>query len=182
MPAKLRSENSAWRQRWVLHAILLILVIAGFLSAIIWAGRWGLDRLRGSHRYDFAFADIECDPPASMSRADFLNEVRYGPPPFSKTFNLLDEDLADRLRAAFQRHAWVEKAEAEIRPPRRIVMTLTYRKPVLAVRVGEGIRAVDGNGVLLPKNAAIDGLPIYDGDAPAPANGDGKRWGDARVQ
>ena len=161
--------------------VLLFAVVAGFLGGLIWAGRWGLDQLRGRDRYDVAFADIECEAPVGMDKRQFLDEVRY-PNRLPPQLHLLDGDLEAKLRAEFALHAWIEKVDdVKIVPPKRIVVKLTHRVPVLAVKVGDTLRAVDGAGVLLPRNAPTRELPVYDGEAKAPGN-DGARFGDPNVE
>ena len=118
-----------------------------------------------------------------MTRQDFLDEVRYDAPSLPRQLSLLDEELANKLRAGFAKHAWVEKVEGvEIRRPKQIIVKLTYRTPVLAVKVGPKLRAVDGNGILLPRNAPTLGLPVYEGDAPPPQKEAGTPWGDPNVE
>jgi hypothetical protein len=184
MPAKSRPEPTLWRKGWLIKSTLLIVVIAAFLGGVIAAGHWGLEQIQGDPRYEFAFADIECEPPPGMTKQDFLDEVRYGPPSLPARLNLLDEELPKKLRDGFVKHAWVEKVErVEIKPSKQIVVTLTYRTPVLAVKVGSDLRVVDGNGVLLPRKTATLGLPIYDGIAKPPTRDEaGTRWGDANVE
>ena len=181
MAAKSRPEPTAAGPWKYARLVLLFALVAGFLGGVIWAGRWGLEQLRGRDRYDVAFADIECEPPVGMDRQQFLNEVRY-PNRLLPQLHLLDGDLEAKLRAEFALHAWVEKVDdVKIVPPKRIVVKLTHRVPVLAVKVGDTLRAVDGAGVLLPRNAPTLGLPIYDGEAKAPGN-DGVRFGDPNVE
>jgi cell division septal protein FtsQ len=109
--------------------------------------------------------------------------VRFTTPSLPKQLNIIDEDLPERLRAAFAKHPWVQRVEVEIKPPKHIIVNLTHRQPVLAVKVGADLRAVDGDGVLLPRNASTLGLPVYDGDARPPRQDEaGTRWGDPNVE
>jgi hypothetical protein len=183
MPAKSRPEPTPWRKRWLVKSTLLLVVIAAFLGGVIAAGRWSLEQIQGNRRYEVAFADIECEPPVGMTKQEFFDEVLYESRHLAR-MKLLDEELPKKLTDAFAKHAWVEKVErVEIKPPKQVVVTLTYRTPVLAVRVGKELRVIDGNGVLLPRKTATLGLPIYDGDAKAPVRDEpGTRWGDANVE
>ena len=105
-----------------------LLLVGALLGGLIWASRWSLERLGNSDRYDVAFADIECEPPAGMSKHDFLDEVRYESR-LPKNLRLLDKDLKQKLQEGFAKHRWVEKVAAvEIRPPKQIVVKLVYRK------------------------------------------------------
>lgn len=185
MAAKSRSEKNnpppARFWRYARLGLLLLLIIL-FLGGLVGAGRWGLEQLRGRDRYVVPFADIECDPPVGMDRPTFLGQVRYTNR-FPEHVNLLDEDLPHKLRKEFAGHAWVERVDdVEITPPKRIAVKLTHRVPVLAVKVGGTLRAVDGVGVLLPTNAPTLGLPVYDGEASPPRNPAGARWGDPNVE
>jgi hypothetical protein len=181
MHAKSRAAKPSWFRTWLVKSVLLLSLVALFLGGVIWAGRWGLEYLRDRERYEIAFTDIECATPAGMERKKFLEEVQY----YARLpgrVSLLDESLADRLRAGFARHPWVEKVdEVEIKPPRHIVVTVTHRTPALAVKFGDELLATDRTGVLLPKDAPTLGLPTYPGQAKAP-QGVGLRWGDPNVE
>jgi hypothetical protein len=132
MPPKPRAANSAEPIRWLRHGtrlVLLLLLVAAVIGAVILAGHWGLEQLRGRDRYYVPFADIECAPPAGMSRQDFLNEVRYESPALPSRLHLLDPDLPRRLQEGFAKHRWVESVESvQLIPPRQIVVKLVYRK------------------------------------------------------
>ena len=175
-------KKSPWFPVWLFKTTFLLLLVALFLGGLIWAGRWGMEQLRGKDRYDLAFADIECETPVGMERQKFLDEVRYYARPLPERLHLLNDDLPQQLRDGFARHPWVEKVEPiEIKPPKHVIVKLTFRTPVLAVKVGAELHAVDGQGILLPNNAPTRGLPIYDGDAPPP-QAVGQRWGDANLE
>jgi hypothetical protein len=182
MPAKSRAEKKPWFRAWLVKNALILMLVALFLGGVIWASHWGLEYLRGRERFEIAFTDIECETPAGMERKRFLEEVQYYAPELSGRVDVLDEQLRDRLTDGFARHPWVEKVDGvEIKPPRRIVVTLTHRAPVLAVKFGGELLATDRTGVLLPKNAPTLGLPIYAAE-PKPPRGIGQRWGDPNVE
>jgi hypothetical protein len=183
MPPKSRPAEPAPPTGWLWKGTLLLVVAAAFLGGVIWAGRWAHDQLHGSPRYVVPFADIQCEPPAGLDRPKFLDEVRYyASPHLPENLDLLDDDLRERLSDGFGKHPWVDKVDAvEITPPKQIVVKLTYRKPVLAVRFDGKLLAVDAVGVLLPEKASTADLPIYDG-TPPPPKGIGQRWGDASVE
>jgi len=146
------------------------------------AGKLALEQLRDSDRYVMPFTDIECSPPPPQDRDEFLLEVRYRNE-MPEQLHLLEADLASRLAAAFARHPWVEKVgQVKIEPPRRVLVRLTYRTPVLAVWQGEQVRAVDRHGVLLPPTAKTEGLPAFPGHAKPPVGSAGMPWGDAAVE
>jgi hypothetical protein len=152
------------------------------LLGVVVAGRATREWLRQQDRAAIAFAAIDCEPPPRMPRAEFLDEVQYLAS-FPDQIRLLDDDLAERLADAFARHPWVEKVErVEIVPLQQVRVRLTYRTPVLAVPYSGQLRAVDRNGVLLPANAATDGLPIFPGTPGSPSGPAGTRWGDTAVE
>jgi hypothetical protein len=155
------------------------------LAGLLLFGRWAWEDLSGRERYQVPFADIECSPPEGLSRADFLDEVRYleGLP---AELPLLEPGLSERLAHAFASHPWVEKVvRVEITPPRHIRVSLRYRTPALAVALAPGEegprRAVDRHGVLLPVTGREEALPLLVGVS-APEAGPGNLWGDERVE
>ncbi len=168
--------------RFVLASAAVVLAVAALLAGIIALGHWGREQIHDDPRYLAAVADIDCPAPQEMDRAEFLGEVQYlGRLPAK--LNVLDEDLPDRLRQAFARHPWVQRVDAvTITPPRHIAVRLTFRTPVLAVRSGDELRAVDGDGVLLPRNVPTHGLPVYDGTPRPPRGPPGTHWGDSDLE
>jgi hypothetical protein len=167
---------------WLVPLLAPVLAAGLVVLGLIAAGRAARKHLRDADRFTTAFTDIDCVPPPGQGRQDFLSEVRYlaGLP---DRLTLLDEDLPARLADAFARHPWVEKvARVERVPPRQVRVRLTYRTPVLAVPQSGQLRAVDRFGILLPATAAVQGLPVFPGDAPAPAGPAGTPWGDAAVE
>jgi hypothetical protein len=166
---------------WLLRSVGLLVLVAGFLAGVIWLGHWGLSQVHDQDRYLAPFADIDCNAPESMDRHEFLDEVQY----LSRLpdwLNVLDDELPAQLHKAFTRHPWVEKAEVAVAPPRQVTVRLTFRTAVLAVRWEGDLRAVDGNGILLPKSAPTRGLPIYDGTPRPPRGPAGTHWGDTDLE
>jgi hypothetical protein len=175
------SSFSIRMRRWIFKSLGLLFVLAVFLGGLILLGQWALENIRQRERYTIALADIDCDPPPGMTRAAFLDEVQYLADLPGK-LNLLDDDLGRRLAIGFSRHPWVQKVEeVEMLPTRQVKIHLVIRRPVLAVKLGKELRAVDGWGVLLPTNADTAGLPVYQGK-PRPHGPDGSRWGDAALE
>jgi hypothetical protein len=168
--------------QWLLRGVLILALIGGVLAGVLYLGQVSLESLRGEDRYRVAFQDMECQPPAGMSRVDFLDEVQYLASVPSE-LQLLDEELPVTLAAAFARHPWVrEVAEVRVLPQKKIRVALVYRTPVLAVRWNGSLRAVDGAGVLLPANASTKGLPVFSGKALPPRGAAGHPWGDPAVE
>jgi hypothetical protein len=169
-------------RKWIFRSAALSLVLAGSLGGLIALGQWALEQIRERERYTIAFADIACTPPPGLDRGAFLDEVQYlaGLP---ARLCLLDEDLGERLAKGFGQHPWVAKvAEINLVPPKQIHAQLQFRRPVLAVPFDKTLRAVDGQGVLLPRAAPTDGLPVFPGTAKAPAGPAGAQWGDPKVE
>ncbi len=152
------------------------------LAAVIVLGALASRALHGQERYQIAFADIDCSPPAHESRPEFLDEVQY----FARlpdSVCVLDDGLPARLSAAFARHPLVEEVKGvAITAPKQVRVELTYRVPALTVAMGDGIdRPVDRHGVRLPAAAVDPMVPVLRGDLRRPADQEGQAWGDERV-
>jgi hypothetical protein len=176
------------------------------LGGLIVLGKVARDALREQDRFTMPLADITCDPPPDGDWRRFRDEVQYlgGLP---TQLRLLDQDLPDRLSAAFAKHPWVEKVErVEVAPPGHLAVRLVYRTPVLAVLLngpapdGQApliaalssrslgsheaflpARAVDGAGTLLPATAPMRGLPVLYAPAALPTGPAGGAWADPVV-
>jgi hypothetical protein len=159
-------------------AVLAAALVLAVVALLVPAAR---DFLLGRDRYQIAFADVDCNPPAPLTRSEFLDEVQY----YSRQpdrFSLLEPSLDARLADAFRQHPWVRGASAEVHTG-GVRVTVEYRQAVLAVMGRDlQVRAVDRDGVMLPKKASIPaGAPTLEG-AP-PARGDaGQPWGDPVVE
>src|SRR5262245_10588274 len=166
----------------MLRTALVAFLVGGFLAGVIYLGHLARENLREHERYTITFGDIACVPPPGMTRRDFLDEVQYLAS-VSRRVRLLDEDLPERLRAAFAKHPWVQRVEDVIvTPPGRVEVKSLYRTPVLVVRTQGERRVVDAEGVLLPRGAPTEGLPEYAGEARPPRGTAGTRWGDPAVE
>ena len=160
----------------------LVTVLGALIGAFLLLHQTLFRQARLQPSYQVAVADFDVKPPARYDRKEFLDEVRYIArwPPY---FRLLDDDLPTRLAKGFARHPWVaDVQEVRVLPSRVVRITLSYREPVMAVKLGDTWRAVDCDGVLLPRNARIDGLPKFMGDAKPPSGPAGSRWGDPAVE
>jgi hypothetical protein len=152
------------------------------VGGVIHLGRLALDAMAGQERYRLPLRDVRFPPPPTQAPEALLDEVQYlaGLP---DELSLLEAALPSRLAAAFALHPWVEKVErVTVGPGRQVAVLLAYRRPVLAVRHGGALRAVDGHGVLLPPDADTHGLPEYPGAAPPPRGRAGTPWGDDGVE
>jgi len=170
--------------RWLLRSALLLLVVAAIVGGVIWLGHLGLGEIHDQDRFKVPLAEVACDVPAGMKRTEFLDQVQYDSPKVTH-FNVLDDDLSAQVKQVFARHPWVEKVDdVNVARPRSIAVSLVFRVPVLAVKVNwdDELRAVDGAGVLLPRNAPTRGLPVYEGTPRRPRGPPGTRWGDPDLE
>jgi hypothetical protein len=155
---------------------------AGLLAGFLLLGRQASADLRDADRHYISFSDLECSPPPGLTREGFLREVQYEAEQPDR-LGLLDPDLAGRLQRAFSRHAWVEQVErVEIGSGNRARVRVRFRTPVLGIETAGELRAVDGEGVLLPRAAGAAGLPVFRGERPGPEGPTGTVWPDARVR
>jgi hypothetical protein len=159
--------------------LCVIVLSAGVVAGLVFAGRWARDWLDRRGHYDIALADIESPTPPGLTHARFLSEVQYlGSLP--DRISTVDPSIMLRLAAAFAAHPWVEHFEsAQLRTPDQPPhVNLRFRTPVLAVNG----RAVDGHGVALPQSAPLTDLIRFHGtvaDTKSPA---GTKWGDPSVE
>jgi hypothetical protein len=175
-PAKPRNR------RLLFKSAALLLGLGVVVGGLIALGEHAREQLRGHERYTISFAEVEClPPPPYQPRGDFLDEVRYLSR-LPRGLQLLDPDLGRRLAEGFAQHPWVKKVERVEVSGRQVRVRLVYRRPALAVRLKDRLRVVDEEGVLLPKGAPVEGLPVFAGAAPQPAGPAGRRWGDAAVE
>lgn len=100
--------------------------------------------------------------------------------------SVLDDDLGERFYEAFAAHPWVAKVARVLkRPPAGVEVELIYRRPVLMVKVPDGLLPVDGDAVQLPtadfsplEASRYPRLVQIEGVTPPPS---GTRWSDRRV-
>jgi hypothetical protein len=146
--------------------VVLPLAAAGILLAgVLVLGQWARDRLRGNDRYAVAMTDIDCAAPPGLDRQAFLEEVQYLANLPDK-LDLLDDELPRKLAEALELHPWVARVErVEKVSPSGLRAEITFRIPALAIELGEGRRAVDAEGTLLPIAAYSSRLPLLEGPA-----------------
>jgi hypothetical protein len=176
-----RDEEAIVMRKWIVQGLAPILGGFALLLAVIGAGRAARACLHDGTAYRLGFAEIDCQPPAGISRAVFLNEVRsLARQPAA--LHLLDEDLTTRLHRAFLAHPWVESVRRVAINHKSLHVEMEYRQAVLAVPpAGGGWRMVDRRGILLPESEVQPHLPVLLSDVDAPAGPTGSHWGDARV-
>jgi hypothetical protein len=101
--------------------------------------------------------------------------------------SIMDEDLVERVTAAFEQNPWIAKVyKVAKKHPATVEVELEYRRPVLMVQVDAAVYAVDAEGTSLPTSGCftpveIAKYPRLIGVEKPPVAGMGKRWGDSRV-
>jgi hypothetical protein len=168
----------------------LALSIAVVFSLILAGGMYTLWRsvkpqVLALPQFLVAPENVNVTPPPKWIRSDVKGDVvrdigLAGP------VSILDEDLGERFYEAFAAHPWVAKVNRVLkRPPAGVDVNLVYRRPVLMVKVPDGLLPVDAEGVQLltadfsPLEASRYPRIVELGPAtPPPA---GTRWSDTRV-
>jgi hypothetical protein len=169
-------------RRWIVPVVLPLLGIGLVVGGVVWGGRLLRSHLQDHERFSLAFTDIDCSPPDGVERTQFLSEVR-AQTELPERIALLDNELPTQLKAAFARHPWVDAVEdVQVSRQRQIHVALHFRVPAMAVPQSDGVRAVDGQGVLLPATAHTEGLPVWRGAASLPAGLAGSTWGDGPLE
>jgi hypothetical protein len=165
-PSAPAGKQPVWRAVAVLVTLGLVAALLFGLSRV---GDEARREVARRERYTVRFADIRCEPPPRLSRETFLAEVRYNAKA-DATFQSLDPDLPAKLTACFASHPWVAGVDAvTVESPEVVSVKLTYRTPVLGVKVGRHSRAVDAKGILLPGSAPTASLPELLGVEALPA-------------
>lgn len=170
---------------WIVQGLAPVLCGVALLLGVIGAGRAARVSLHDRAAYRLAFADIDCQPPAGVSRTVFLSEVRsLAAQPAA--LHLLDEDLTARLHRSFLAHPWVESVgRIALDSQGKFVslrVEMEYRRPVVAIPPSDGgWRMVDGHGIVLPESAVQPHLPVLLTEVAAPVGPTGSHWGDAKV-
>ncbi len=174
--------------------IILAILVAVPVGAIYAWQRWG-DRITKGPEYLLTPENIEIttDKPGWIKSDIRAEVIRDGS---LANLSILRVSV-DEIEQAFAMHNWVEEVTRVNKYyPARVVVELTYRKPVAMVEVwspknGDGLLPIDINGVLLPPEDFVD----KDGNAVAgageypriflpdamPTGMVGSAWGDHRV-
>lgn len=168
-------------QKWIVQGLVPILCGIALLLGAIAAGRAARASLHDRAAYCLAFADIDCQPPEGMSRADFLNEVRsLAAQPAA--LRLLDDDLNNGLHRAFLAHPCVESVRRVAVDRASVHVEMEHRRAVLAVAQADSKwRLVDHRAILLSASSVKPQFPVLLTEVAAPSGPAGSRWGDARI-
>ncbi len=180
-PPPVKPARPRWRA--ALAVGLTLAIVGGIVLSFDWLGGEALRRIGLRGRYRVPFSEIECDPPAGLTRTTFLTEVRYLSN-FPESFHAVDETERRQLAEAFARHPWVESVEGvEVEPGNVVRVKSKYRVPALAIRVDRGaVRLVDAHGVLLPESPMPREIVEVLNVVPVPKVNAGEVWPDEIVQ
>jgi hypothetical protein len=164
--------------------LLALAAIGGVLAGIIWLGQRAGEKVADQPRYTVFFATIRCPAPPGSDRLAFLTEVRYLSS-WPETLQTVEPNLQQKLTEGFRKHPWVKSVEeVKIAPDATIEVSLTFRAPVLAVRIAsdDELRAVDKLGVLLPPVPRPQDLPQLVNKMLAPTKPAGEIWDDPTIR
>ncbi len=175
--------GGGWR-RALVGIALIVVPIGGAYYA--WA-RWG-PQIASGEDYVLKAESVQVTTPPSWVRADVRAEViRDGG---LTGLSLLDPQLTVKVAQAFSAHSWVENVSRVSKHPKaRVVVELTYRKPVAMVEVvlnnQPGLLPIDADATLLPPQdftaeQTRDYLRIAVPDA-IPTGPVGTAWGQGNV-
>ncbi len=168
-------------------AIVLVLLVGLFGGGAWFAWTKLKDHILAGPEYRIGPEQVEITPqPAWIPQSDIRAEVLRSPT-LDGRLSIMDDDLAERIKNAFERHPWVAKAAAA-KKYGVVKVELVYRKPVCMVKLPSGgLLPVDVEAMLLPTDAG-DITPTEAARYPQlwgmdrePTGPVGSRWGDARV-
>ena len=112
--------------------IALLVTIAAIAGAGYFGWHQVSPRVIAKNEYQLHPNKIEISPPPSWIQADVRSEViRDGS--LDRPMSLLDDDLGQRIAAAFELHPWIAKARVTKKYPGSVQVDLTYRRPVMVV-------------------------------------------------
>jgi hypothetical protein len=149
-----------------------------------------LPDLRQGSQYRLETSRIEITPPPHWVPHDLVEEIKKtaGLP---DELSLLDEDIAQRIASAFERHPWVkERVRVRTSVPARMRIDVVYREPVAMVRVSNGAKSglfpIDAAATVLPSAdfspAEIAKYPVIENVSSPPRGPAGMTWGDVRLE
>jgi hypothetical protein len=151
-----KPASRTWR---IAKGLIAFVVVAGLGGTAVW-GYFSLhEYIRQSPTYRMTSQSLylEQGPPwmTEAIRADL--DIRRLDPEFPAEFSLLDDDICDRMAAAYGKCLWVERVDRivrrdprtdPLRPP--LEVDLKFRRPLVFVQVQDGFCLVDEKSVRLP--------------------------------
>ncbi len=165
--------------------LMLLACAAGAAVLTPWLLRQ-LPDLSTRPEYRLPFTAIELSPPpGDVVPADLVAQIQRQRD-FSATVSILDRSLAQKLAGAFRQHPWIDSVrEVRLTYPPRIVVEVTYRRPVGLVQSKSGLYPIDAEGVLLPpsdfKTEDVTRYPQIRNVRSVPGGAAGTAWGDPVV-
>lgn len=146
--------------------------------------------LRSRADYRVSIRRIEIIPPLPHWVPHNLVEQAARQAGLPDELSLLDDGVAQRVAAAFERHPWVRGAvRVRASVPARLQVELEYREPVAMVRVRhagrDGLFPIDAEGVILPSAdfppSQIEKYPVIEHVKSSPSGPAGTAWRDLNV-
>ena len=181
-----KKKRSQFGFLWTgVKACLALAIVLAVILAVVKLGNQAGIQIVDSPRYAVPVTEIQCDTPPGKDRLTFLMEVRMLAK-LPENVQSIDPELPTLLSAAFAKHPSVaEVTSVETPSDGSIHVGLRFREAVLRVALASQPETflVDGEGVLLLGNHAVDGLPLFQTSAvkpPIPLAGD--RWDNPLVQ
>lgn len=165
--------------------LMLLACAAGSAVLTPWLLRQ-LPDLKSRPEYRVPFAEIELSPaPSGAVPNDLIRQVQRQRE-FPEEVSILDRTLAKRLAAAFREHPWIDAVrEVRMTNPPRIVINVSYRRPVALISAKTGFYPIDPEGVLLPPTdftpKDAERYPVVKNIRSIPAGPAGVSWGDPVV-
>jgi hypothetical protein len=162
-------------------------------AAVVMAAGLFLPRLKGllpnlekRSEYRLPATQIEISPPPRWIPHDLVIQV-VEKADLPTELSLLDDNLTGDVAEAFRLSPWVEEVLSVTKSyPARVVVVLTYRRPVAMVEVKQGQYPIDAHGVLLPPQefsvADTRTFPTITGVVSTPQGPAGTEWGDPVVE
>ena len=167
----------------------VFLFLAGIMllstSVVPYASRF-LPDLEQRPEYLLPTTNIEINEPPHWVPRDLVEQV-IEHTNLPSEVSVLDADVTREIAEAFALHPWV-KGDVVVKKsvPARIVVEMTYRRPVAMVEVKHGVLPIDEDGILLPANdfavADTKFYPLIQDITSTPQGSTGTQWGDIRVE
>lgn len=184
-PRPARRAPPAPRRLWRLRLLLVCTLCVCSAVAIPLSSRL-LPDFSQRPEYCITADQITLTPPPRWIPADIRQQV-FEKASGSQPLSLLDDNLTERIAAAFHTHPWVEHVVRvhKLWPP-RVHVDVVWRRPVAMVAGIDGFYPIDAFGVLLPAKdfapADLKRYPVIENVASVPLGRVGEPWGDPVVE
>jgi hypothetical protein len=166
---------------------LLLLLLIGGLFGGAWNWLWlhVRSRVYASESYWLALDNVEISPLPPWIHTDIRVRV-FADASLDRPLSITEDDLVQRVRAAFSLHPWVaDVVRVQKFHPAHVKVDLSYRKPACMVEHGKELVPVDERAVVLPGEdfspVEASRYPCLVGIGTGPLGGIGTPWGDDRV-